>query len=491
MVVDNEGGDAQAAAYWTSPELQGINPSQSVEPGAMAKGDIWSLGCLAIEMLTATHPRYTTTLHRDISDIIALDDSAIPHIPSGVSDTGRDFIARCLLRNPHSRPSTKELMMHPWMLLHSTPRLESDGGAFIACLLTIVYPTPAAPLAVTSPSNEGPSAMPPSATDATTEEPEEDASVEESMLYPSSAPLLFVTHRLCTTPPSRAVEGGSSGGAFESVISYRVPYFLDGFGVGPLDPVSFTTAFCFRAAEPCLPLPDDPVPVRYDHHPPHGGLSVSFLVYSSAPSHHLAVQLGLARICEFESGALIPEPTLKRHFGEQWRRYTPPQLGRCVRVFWVRVDEEATASIGVAQRVLPPLHGVRVLVSGYTLPDALPSGSPPTPLEEGMVVSIGYATYTGWVYAAASSGGGRGWLPMGALDLLIGDPDRCPFTRISNAMVYAEPECEDDVKDDDDDDQEEGSSSSSDDDGKDDDDDDSDFAAPNCYFDNPEPAPPS
>ncbi|KAF4672250.1 hypothetical protein FOL46_009243 [Perkinsus olseni] len=329
---------------------------------------------------------------------------------------------------------------------------------FIACLLTIVYPTPAAPQAVTSPSNEGASAMPPPTTDAdsTTEEPEEDASVEESMLYPSSAPLLFVTHRLCTTPLSRAVEGGSSGGAFESAISYRIPYLLDGFGVGPLDPVSFTTAFCFRAAEPCLPLSDDPVPVRYDHHPPHGGPSVSLLVYSSAPSHHLVVQLGLARICEFESGALIPEPTLKRHFGEQWRKYSPPQLGRCVRVFWVRVDEEATASIGVAQRVLPPLHDIRVLLSGYTLPDALPSGSPPTPLEEGMLVSIGYATYTGWVYAAASSGGGRGWLPMGALDLLIGDPDRCPFTRIGNAMVYAEPECEDDVKDDDDEEEGDG-----------------------------------
>ncbi|KAF4744231.1 hypothetical protein FOZ63_005159, partial [Perkinsus olseni] len=459
MVVDNEGGDAPAAtaAYWTSPELQGISPSQSAEAGVMAKGDIWSLGCLAIEMLTGTHPRYTTTLHQDISDIIPLDDSAIPFIPSEVSDTGRDFIARCLQRNPHLRPSTKELMMHPWMLLISTPRPESDG-AFIACLLTIDYPTPAAPLAVTSPSNEGASAMPPSTTDATTEEPEEDASVEESMLYPSSAPLLFVTHRLCTIPPTRAVEGGSSGGAFESAISYRVPYLLDGFGVGPLDPVSFTAAFCFRAAEPCLPLPNDPVPVRYDHHPPHGGPSVSFLVYSSAPSHHLAVQLGLARICEFESGALIPEPTLKRHFGEQWRRYTPPQLGRCVRMFWVRLDEEATASIGVAQRVLPPLHDIRVLVSGYTLPDALPSGSLPTPLEEGMLVSIGYATYTGWVYAAAaaSSDGGRGWLPMGgALDLLTGDPDRCPFTRIGNAMVYPEPQCEDDVKDDDDEEEEE------------------------------------
>ncbi|KAF4666397.1 ATP binding [Perkinsus olseni] len=131
MVVDNERGDAPAAAYWRSPELQGISPRQPVEPGAMAKGDIWSLGCLAIEMLTGTHPRYTTTLHQDISDIIALDDSAIPHIPSEVSDTGRDFIARCLQRNPHLRPLTKELMMHPWMLLDSTPRpvMEADGGA--------------------------------------------------------------------------------------------------------------------------------------------------------------------------------------------------------------------------------------------------------------------------------------------------------------------------------------------------------------------------
>mmetsp|Transcript_5783 Transcript_5783/g.5371 ORF Transcript_5783/g.5371 Transcript_5783/m.5371 type:complete len:104 (-) Transcript_5783:3-314(-) len=103
-----------------------------------------------------------------------------------------------------------------------------------------------------------------------------------------------------------------------------------------------------------------------------------------------------------------------------------------------------------------------------------------------MLVSIGYTTYTGWVYAATSSG--RGWLPMGTLDLLFGDPYRCPFTRIANAMVYPQPECEDTLKDGDDD---EISSSSSDDDEKDNDDDDSDFAAPNNYFDNPEPAPSS
>mmetsp|Transcript_14249 Transcript_14249/g.11908 ORF Transcript_14249/g.11908 Transcript_14249/m.11908 type:complete len:87 (-) Transcript_14249:8-268(-) len=80
-----------------------------------------------------------------------------------------------------------------------------------------------------------------------------------------------------------------------------------------------------------------------------------------------------------------------------------------------------------------------------------------------MTVSVGYATYSGWVYVAYGKEW-KGWLPIGALQIIIGHVDLCPFTRISNVMVYPEPEGEDDIEDEGDD-----SSSSSDDDKEEDD----------------------
>ncbi|KAF4660015.1 hypothetical protein FOL47_007350 [Perkinsus chesapeaki] len=436
----------ESYAYWQPPELQGTAETET-DPSIRAKGDIWSLGCLAIELLTGRHPVYSMeygTHQQDICGVIVLDDTAIPQLPINVSNTGIDFITRCLQRNPTLRPSTKDLMEHAWMPADSVIANDEDS-----------------------------------------DEPEEDLDDTDELTYPSSAPLLFVTHRLIDNDCT--VEG--SEGAFQSAISYRVPYLDNGFGVGPIDPVSFTTAFCFRAAEPCLPMHSDeeeqePVPVPYSFRPTKAAPCITFLVYSSEPSHSVAVQLGLSRLCLFKCGALIPETSLKLRYGLHWEEYTltqQQQLGPCIKHLWVHLDDATTQSISLPQRVRPPLRNVTVQQPGYTL------STNNIVLEVGTVVSVGYATYSGWVYVAYS--GGKGWLPTRALELITGDPDLCPFTRIANAMVYPEPEGEDDTDEGDD----SNSSSSSDDDNKDDDgnsdDDDSDFAAPNRYFDNPEPAP--
>ena len=74
----------QGSIYWMAPEVaQG--------KGYSAKVDIWSLGCLILEMLTG-HPPW----HGVKGNIIfLLGKGQQPPIPEGLSEQARDFLGHC------------------------------------------------------------------------------------------------------------------------------------------------------------------------------------------------------------------------------------------------------------------------------------------------------------------------------------------------------------------------------------------------------------
>ena len=99
---------------WTAPELLG-NP----ESRPSHSSDVWSLGCLAVELLTGRPPFDAHLWQKpDISGYItqiAVNSSAVPKIPTDITVEGRDFVKQCLTRNFFRRPSIEKLSQHAWL----------------------------------------------------------------------------------------------------------------------------------------------------------------------------------------------------------------------------------------------------------------------------------------------------------------------------------------------------------------------------------------
>ncbi|XP_016648134.1 PREDICTED: mitogen-activated protein kinase kinase kinase ANP1-like [Prunus mume] len=77
--------------------------------------DVWALGCTVIEMATgrATWP----CVSDPVSAMYKIGFSGeVPEIPSSLSKKGRDFVTKCLMRDPMERWSAGELLKHGFLL---------------------------------------------------------------------------------------------------------------------------------------------------------------------------------------------------------------------------------------------------------------------------------------------------------------------------------------------------------------------------------------
>lgn len=86
--------------------------------GALGAADIWSMGCVVLEITTGRKPwsnldnEWAIMFHIGI----ATQHPPLPD-PGQMSDLGIDFIQQCLTIDPNSRPTASELMHHPWLSL--------------------------------------------------------------------------------------------------------------------------------------------------------------------------------------------------------------------------------------------------------------------------------------------------------------------------------------------------------------------------------------
>ncbi|KAF6170400.1 hypothetical protein GIB67_014330 [Kingdonia uniflora] len=94
------------------------------------ESDIWSLGCTVIEMITGGPPwkdRGYETVNR-----IGFS-SEIPVFPAQLSELGRDFVQKCLQRDPNGRWTSAELLRHPYVsadiIAKSSPRSVLDWSS--------------------------------------------------------------------------------------------------------------------------------------------------------------------------------------------------------------------------------------------------------------------------------------------------------------------------------------------------------------------------
>ncbi|KAI9826929.1 MAG: ATP binding [Thelocarpon impressellum] len=135
VLVDNKGGikisdfgiskrveassllNAGAAAHHHRPSLQGsvfwMAPEVVKQTSYTRKADIWSLGCLVVEMFTGTHP------YPDSSQLQAIfkigNSKASPNLPEQASDEAQTFLAQTFELDHNKRPSADELLLSPFL----------------------------------------------------------------------------------------------------------------------------------------------------------------------------------------------------------------------------------------------------------------------------------------------------------------------------------------------------------------------------------------
>jgi len=94
---------------WTAPEVFAHGAYNS-------KVDIWSVGCVVVEMMTGKLPwaeqKFTS---RERAMFFIGSQPEIPAIPKKLSPQGQDFLLRCLQRDPVKRASAVELLEHEWI----------------------------------------------------------------------------------------------------------------------------------------------------------------------------------------------------------------------------------------------------------------------------------------------------------------------------------------------------------------------------------------
>ena len=108
--IDSESGfitSLKGSLPWMAPEV-------IKQKGYGRKADIWSVGCVALEMLTAKKP-WNSEDNQIIFMMKIIADNTIPEIPEGISESARDFLMNCFQRDPKVRKSAKEMLEHTFV----------------------------------------------------------------------------------------------------------------------------------------------------------------------------------------------------------------------------------------------------------------------------------------------------------------------------------------------------------------------------------------
>ncbi|KAM5345460.1 hypothetical protein ACJ41O_011322 [Fusarium nematophilum] len=97
----------QGSVFWMAPEVV-------KQTSYTRKADIWSLGCLVVEMMTGSHP------FPDCSQLQAIfkigGGKAAPTIPEHASEEAKEFLAQTFEIDHNLRPSADQLILSPFLV---------------------------------------------------------------------------------------------------------------------------------------------------------------------------------------------------------------------------------------------------------------------------------------------------------------------------------------------------------------------------------------
>ncbi|KAJ1268460.1 hypothetical protein BS78_07G137100 [Paspalum vaginatum] len=108
--------------YWMAPEV-------IVGSGHNCSADIWSVGCTVIEMATGKPP--WSLEYQEVSLLYYVGTTkSHPPIPEHLSPEAKDFVLKCLQKEPETRSGASDLLQHPFV----------TGGLENLCQLNHVAP---------------------------------------------------------------------------------------------------------------------------------------------------------------------------------------------------------------------------------------------------------------------------------------------------------------------------------------------------------------
>lgn len=96
----------QGSVFWMAPEVV-------KQTSYTRKADIWSLGCLVVEMMTGTHPFPDCSQLQAIFKIGGAKIS--PDVPENCSEEAKDFLKSAFEVDHTKRPSAEELLFSPFL----------------------------------------------------------------------------------------------------------------------------------------------------------------------------------------------------------------------------------------------------------------------------------------------------------------------------------------------------------------------------------------
>ncbi|KAJ0677368.1 putative mitogen-activated protein kinase kinase kinase STE-STE11 family [Helianthus annuus] len=93
--------------YWMAPEV-------ILQTGHSFSADIWSVGCTVIEMATGKPP--WSEQYQEVAALFHIGTTkAHPPIPDHLSSEAKEFLLKCLQKEPDLRSNASELLQHPFV----------------------------------------------------------------------------------------------------------------------------------------------------------------------------------------------------------------------------------------------------------------------------------------------------------------------------------------------------------------------------------------
>lgn len=100
-------------SYMAPERIKG--ESQGAPTSYTASSDVWSLGLSVIEAACGHYPYPPETYQNVFAQLTAIVHGDPPALPDAYSPTAQDFVAQCLRKQAHTRPTYSQLLAHDFL----------------------------------------------------------------------------------------------------------------------------------------------------------------------------------------------------------------------------------------------------------------------------------------------------------------------------------------------------------------------------------------